>query len=72
MNSREKYYRDEFNALRDSIKGDPTPSQIAELSLLIKEENMERDNLRMESQVHSPKDTVKLLLNFLGKSVEPD
>lgn len=30
-----------FDALRDSIEGDPTPSQIAELAAIIRDENHE-------------------------------
>ena len=42
MNPRESFYREEFNILRASIIGDPSPAQIVELGNLIQEENRSR------------------------------
>ena len=43
-------YRAQFDALRDSIEGDPNTSQIKELGAIIQDENCERDGLRREEQ----------------------
>ena len=40
----------QFDALRDSIEGDPSTSQIKELGAIIHDENCERDGLRREEQ----------------------
>jgi hypothetical protein len=47
---RRSRYAAQFDALRDSIEGDPTPDEIAELAAIIKDENGERDELKREEQ----------------------
>ena len=47
---RRSKYAAQFDALRDSIEGDPTPSEIAELAAIIKDENCERDEILSEEQ----------------------
>ena len=57
---RRSKYAAQFDALRDSIEGDPSPSQIAELAAIIKDENCERDEiLSGEQRFRCPK-TFKL------------
>ena len=53
---RRSKYAAQFDALRDSIEGDPSPSEIAELAAIIKDENCERDEiLSGEQRFRSPK-----------------
>ena len=60
-------YMAQFDALRDSIEGDPDTSQIKELGSIIQDENCERDGKRGEEQkFRSPK---KFKLN-LGERCE--
>ena len=47
---RRSKYAAQFDALRDSIEGDPTQEQIAELAAIIKDENCERDEILSEEQ----------------------
>lgn len=59
MKTRSKYAA-QFDALRDSIEGDPTQDEIAELAAIIKDENCERDEiLTCEQRFRCPK-TFKL------------
>ena len=59
---RRSKYAAQFDALRDSIEGDPTQDEIAELAAIIKDENCERDEILSEEQkVRQPK-TFKLNL----------
>lgn len=39
-------YAAQFDALRDSIEGDPTPDEIIELAAIIQDENCERDGIK--------------------------
>jgi hypothetical protein len=48
--------------LRDSIEGDPTQEQIAELAAIIKDENCERDEILSEEQKFRQPRTFKLNL----------
>tara|TARA_R110000868_G_scaffold296861_4_gene557230 strand:- start:103 stop:315 length:213 start_codon:yes stop_codon:yes gene_type:complete len=41
-------YAAQFDAMRDSIEGDPTPEEIAELAAIIQDENCERDGLKRD------------------------
>ena len=41
-------YAAQFDALRDSIEGDPTPDEILELASIIQDENCERDGLKRD------------------------
>lgn len=74
MNPRESFYREEFNILRASIIGDPSPAQIVELGNLIKEENRERDTIRMEHQRAGEKIPVKshMLPYGFGKNMDSE
>ena len=47
---RRSRYAAQFDALRDSIEGDPTPAEIAELAAIIKDENSERDEILSEQR----------------------
>ena len=46
--ARRSKYAAQFDALRDSIEGDPNPEQIAELAAIIQDENCERDGLKRD------------------------
>ena len=46
--NRRSKYAAQFDALRDSIEGDPSQEQIAELEAIIRDENMERNEERCE------------------------
>jgi hypothetical protein len=59
---RRSKYAAQFDALRDSIEGDPTQEQIAELAAIIKDENCERDEILSEEQKFRQPRTFKLNL----------
>ena len=59
---RRSKYAAQFDALRDSIEGDPSPSEIAELAAIIKDENCERDEILSEEQKFRQPRTFKLNL----------
>lgn len=54
-------YRAQFDALRDSIEGDPSPDEIAELAAIIRDENHE-DLMGEENRVCYP---TRFKLNLL-------
>jgi hypothetical protein len=55
-------YAAQFDALRDSIEGDPTQDEIAELAAIIKDENCERDEILSEEQKFRQPKTFRLNL----------
>jgi hypothetical protein len=59
---RRSKYAAQFDALRDSIEGDPTQEEIAELAAIIKDENCERDEILSEEQKFRQPRTFKLNL----------
>ena len=59
---RRSKYAAQFDALRDSIEGDPTQEQIAELAAIIKDENCERDEILSEEQKFRQPKTFRLNL----------
>ena len=60
--TRRSKYAAQFDALRDSIEGDPSPDEIAELAAIIRDENHE-DLLGEENRPCYPK-TFKLNLGM--------
>ena len=59
---RRSKYAAQFDALRDSIEGDPDTSQIKELGAIIRDENRERDEILSEEQKFRQPKTFKLNL----------
>ena len=59
---RRSKYAAQFDALRDSIEGDPSQSEIEELAAIIRDENCERDEILSEEQKFRQPRTFKLNL----------